>query len=99
MLYKVTLSLFILFIFLGGLLFPVAPTRMTTTEISRNLIQIDRFSCVRIIGAPGDCSPPALSRMDKTMIARDLRQTHAIISHRRIAVPPSVIPNNPGTSE
>ncbi|KAG5573883.1 hypothetical protein H5410_063649 [Solanum commersonii] len=42
MLYKATLTLFILFIFLGGLLFPVAPTRMTTTVIARDLMQINR---------------------------------------------------------
>ncbi|KAG5573881.1 hypothetical protein H5410_063647 [Solanum commersonii] len=53
MLYKATLTLFILFIFLGGLLFPVAATRMTTTVISRDLIQIgDGFT-----DPPGDDCP------------------------------------------
>uniref|UniRef100_M1A0C3 Uncharacterized protein n=1 Tax=Solanum tuberosum TaxID=4113 RepID=M1A0C3_SOLTU len=60
MLYKATLTLFILFIFLGGLLFPVAPTRMTPTDITRDLRQIDSFFNIPspLIYVPIDNSPP-----------------------------------------
>ncbi|MCD9638849.1 hypothetical protein HAX54_023009 [Datura stramonium] len=37
------------------------------------------------------------TRMDKTMMARDLRQTSAIISHRKIFVPVRISPPSEGT--
>uniref|UniRef100_M1A0C2 Uncharacterized protein n=1 Tax=Solanum tuberosum TaxID=4113 RepID=M1A0C2_SOLTU len=51
MLYKATLTLLILFIFLGGLFFPVAPTRMTSR------VNVEKLGIPRGIQDPGDRSP------------------------------------------
>ncbi|KAJ8561189.1 hypothetical protein K7X08_027379 [Anisodus acutangulus] len=59
MLYKATLTFFILFILLAGLFFPVAPTRMATTMIARNLRQTSAIISHRRIGAGGSSSRPA----------------------------------------